>query len=350
MDVDVDDISEGSDSSGSACLTVGMVFESATDALHAVQDYALSLGKAVKVRQRSGVHRLIGCSSDGCEFSVRVYRKRRSDKTYGPWYISSIANDHVNCLSIANPTRRQITELPTFISAVSADGSVTAGALIDQIQSRDGISLGNKRRTLYRAKEAVDDISKEDLVQSYSKIPSYLSNFSELNPGSIALAEKDSLGHFKRAIVIVKVFADAARARQGVVGADCSHSKCPSYSGVQMHLAGRDGNLRNVTIAFGLVEAEDFDNYKWFFSTLDKHGYSFRGVPMFCDRSGSLISVATEMRLNLKYCTLHIIRNLLGRFRKFTHGHKNLVWSLQSSDTKELYTSRLEWIGLSRAY
>ncbi|KAF4029192.1 hypothetical protein GN244_ATG19094 [Phytophthora infestans] len=145
MDVDVDDISEGSDSSGSACLTVGMVFESATDALHAAQDYALSLGKAVKVRQRSGVHRLIGCSSDGCEFSVRVYRKRRSDKTYGPWYISSIANDHVNCLSIANPTRRQITERPTFesaVRAVRADGSVTAGALIDQIQSEMEFRLG----------------------------------------------------------------------------------------------------------------------------------------------------------------------------------------------------------------
>eukprot|EP00644_Phytophthora_capsici_P019267 jgi/Phyca11/132701/e_gw1.212.1.1 len=115
-----------------------------------------------------------------------------------------------------------------------------------------------------------------------------------------------------------------------------------------MHLVCRDGNLRNVTIAFRLAEGEDFDNYKWLFSTVDKHGYNFRGVLMFYmyDRSGSLISVATEMRLNLKYCTLHIIRNLLGRFRKFTHGHKNLVWSLQSSETKELYTSRLEWVGL----
>ncbi|KAG1691858.1 hypothetical protein DVH05_024521 [Phytophthora capsici] len=69
MNVGVDDITEGGDSSGSACLTVDMVLESATDALHAVQDYALSLGKAVK--EGNEVESTdIGCSSDGCEFPV----------------------------------------------------------------------------------------------------------------------------------------------------------------------------------------------------------------------------------------------------------------------------------------
>ncbi|EGZ09736.1 hypothetical protein PHYSODRAFT_416730, partial [Phytophthora sojae] len=106
---------------------------------------------------------------------------------------------------------------------------------------------------------------------------------------------------------------------------DCSHSKCPAYGGMQMHLVGRDGNLRNLTIAFGLVEAEDVENYTWLFSMLKQNGYDFTGVPMFCDHSRALISVALKMGLNLKYCTLHIIRNLLARFLKFTHGHKKLI-------------------------
>ncbi|EGZ22595.1 hypothetical protein PHYSODRAFT_492008 [Phytophthora sojae] len=271
-----------------------MTFESGTDALHAVQDYALAHGKAVKVKQRSGMHRLIG-----------FYRKRRADKTYGPWYISSMNTEHVNCVSSANPTRRQIAELPTFESAVRADYTISAPALAEQVQHRDGISLQKKRRTLYRAREAVHELSSKDLARSYEKIPSYLAQFAALNPGSVAVAERDQQGHFKRAIIVVKVFADAVAARQTVLG-----------------------------------------NYTWFFSMLKQNGYDFTGVPMFCDRSRALISVALEMGLNLKYCTLHIIRNLLARFRKFTHGHKKLIWALQSAETEDLYSSRLAWIGL----
>ncbi|EGZ09735.1 hypothetical protein PHYSODRAFT_367246, partial [Phytophthora sojae] len=172
------------ESSDVETLSIGMTFESGTDALHAVQDYALAHGKAVKVKQRSGMHRLIGCTAEGCTFWVKVYRKRRADKTYGPWYISSMNTKHVNCVSSANPTRRQIAELPTFESAVRADYTISAPALAEQVQHRDGISLQKKRRTLYRAPEAVHELKSKDLARSYEKIPSYLGQFAALNPGS----------------------------------------------------------------------------------------------------------------------------------------------------------------------
>ena len=63
-------------------LECGLQFNTATDALHAIQDYALKLNKSVKVTKTSGMHRYISCSCSECAFFVLVYRQRRVDKTY----------------------------------------------------------------------------------------------------------------------------------------------------------------------------------------------------------------------------------------------------------------------------
>ncbi|GMF37341.1 unnamed protein product [Phytophthora fragariaefolia] len=54
MNGDVVDDGELSDSGGVMTLQLGMAFGSAPHALHVVQDYALSQGRAAKVVQRSG--------------------------------------------------------------------------------------------------------------------------------------------------------------------------------------------------------------------------------------------------------------------------------------------------------
>lgn len=51
-------------------LLTGAVYETASDAVKAVQDYALSQNKSIKVQERSGMHRRITCTSDGCVFFV----------------------------------------------------------------------------------------------------------------------------------------------------------------------------------------------------------------------------------------------------------------------------------------
>ncbi|KAE9338917.1 hypothetical protein PR003_g11277 [Phytophthora rubi] len=171
---------------------------------------------------------------------------------------------HLNCSATAKPTKHQMIELATFVSAVRASGSLSASALVSQVQERDGISLGKHKPTVYRAREAVNEVAGEIVQRSVEKIPQLLAEFARLNSGSTAVAERDGDGHVKRAIVIGDVFAAAVEARQNVLGIDCAHSKCPVYSGVQMILVGRDGNLKNTTIAFALVPTEDRDNYAWF--------------------------------------------------------------------------------------
>ncbi|GMF42770.1 unnamed protein product [Phytophthora fragariaefolia] len=136
-------------------------------------------------------------------------------------------------------------------------------------------------------------------------------------------------------------------ANQLVLGRDCAHSKCPWYDGVQMTLVGQDVNRETTIIAFALVPAEDIQNYEWFFRQLMNAGLKFTFHVIFCDRDKALISVADALNLNIRYCTLHIIRNVTDKFKIFTKAHQNMVWHLQAAPTKETYLSQLGCIKIA---
>ena len=113
------------------------------------------------------------------------------------------------------------------------------------------------------------------------------------------------------------------------------------YSGVQMLLVSRDGNMENVKIDVALVPSEDSANYRWFISKVAEAGLNMLQYPIVCDRSTALLPVAGDMGLTLRFCTLHIIRNVLATFKSFNHQHKALVWGLQAAETVEEYNSKL---------
>ena len=68
-----------------------------------------------------------------------------------------------------------------------------------------------------------------------------------------------------------------------------------------MHLLGRDGGMKNITIAVALVPVEDAESYSWFLRQVRQAGLSIAGVPTVTiadavDRLMRLVSlrIATE--------------------------------------------------------
>jgi hypothetical protein len=122
-----------------------------------------------------------------------------------------------------------------------------------------------------------------------------------------------------RALIAPTIFMEAATACQRVLGVDCAHSKCLSFSGVQIAVVDRDGNFKNLLIAVAVAPAEDIENYNWFFLTLKTSGFDFAGDQIFCDQQPALLSEANKLGLTLRYCTLHIIRNIRVKFTRFTN-------------------------------
>ncbi|GMF58009.1 unnamed protein product [Phytophthora fragariaefolia] len=199
---------------------------------------------------------------------------------------------------------------------------------------------------MWRLPECVAPLH-EQLAMSYQKVSSYLNHFKQLNPGSVTVFDRDREGRFMRAMVSGKTILESISVNQPVLGCDCAHSKCPWYDGVQMTLVGQDGNRETSIIAFALVPAEDIQNYEWFFRQLMNAGLKFTFHVIFCDRDKALISVADALNLNIRYCTLHIIRNVTDKFKIFTTDHYNMDWHLQAVPTKEAYLSQLGCIELA---
>ncbi|RLN71926.1 hypothetical protein BBJ28_00023724 [Nothophytophthora sp. Chile5] len=163
----------------SASLEEGLAFDTATDAVHAIQDYALSIGKSVKVDRCSGSDRRLICTSDErCGFVVQVYRQRLKPESgtacYGKWYISSLDLRHsATCDSTLQLSKRQIAKLPALVNAVRENSKISIDALMTLVEERHGISLAKKRRLVYRAR---------DLVKSGVDVGEYASAGGDASP------------------------------------------------------------------------------------------------------------------------------------------------------------------------
>ncbi|OWZ19030.1 hypothetical protein PHMEG_0006776 [Phytophthora megakarya] len=97
-------------------------------------------------------------------------------------------------------------------------------------------------------------------------------------------------------------------------GLDGTHSKIAKYRRVVLTFVGRDGKGNNLTVAFGIVHSENEDNIQWFFRDCCAADLTFDAIPLFCDCDhiiGASEKLALDgIRLNIKFCTIHIIRNV----------------------------------------
>ncbi|KAG6615135.1 Mutatorlike Transposase [Phytophthora cinnamomi] len=327
-------------------LPRGMRFKDSKSAFYAVQDYALYHNKQVKVARRGGKHRKMVCASaEPCPFFVQLYL--HNSKTDHTWYVSSADLSHsAECTSTAKPTQRQLVESASFQQALAAAPNGTAAQLLQQLKGRTNL------RTIYRAKQIMKREHLTQVDSSYRKIPSLLRSFAELNPGSFTRYEVGGPqskvpGAFSRAFVSCSVFTHSTTFNQQIYGLDvrpCCNSEA-TYQGVHLFLLGKDGNMRNVTIAAACCDAPTSDNYRWFFRCVEESGVSLRYCPVLCGIDAELLSLESELGLTFRYCTRYIIEHDLTRMRSFSCHHHALVWGLQGSETEVEYNNRLEWIG-----
>ncbi|RHY04119.1 hypothetical protein DYB36_007339 [Aphanomyces astaci] len=330
-------------------LERGMTFHSGSAFVDYVRKSAYQNNKHVVVRTRGGNNRTVVCSSSTCPFQVTAYKtsKNPPDATQPPWYISSVAPNHVDCTSNVMLTARQIAQLPSVVSALEANRRVEASFLQTQVQALHAVNLNGRSRTVYRAKQhacaALDNIE----LSSYKWLSSFLETLVSLNPGSASKCESDSEGRFQRCAIVFGASVAAQAGMQKVLGFDGDHFKNKLYSGIHLVLVGRDGNLNNVRIACALVPSESEGHCSWFFRTCMESGVVMT-VPMLYDRGPGIVAAARSLGIQLRYCTLHIIRNINSKFPMlFRQEHHNLIWDIQGAFQASKYESGLAVLGIT---
>ncbi|GMF33112.1 unnamed protein product [Phytophthora fragariaefolia] len=328
-----------------ATLQVGDEFKDGEEAKYAVQDYALAHFKRVRVARSGGGHKRFVCSSPECGFYVQLYQRKSGKKIISTWYIGSANLEHFNCSSVPKMTSRQLKAEPAFRNTVLSNSSASSREIINQVQQAKGILIPNES-IVKRVRSLITEgtCTVDDQAIGYQRLPSLLKCFVDKNPGSYSDVQIDADGRFLRAIVVCGDIVRSMAYNQQIVGVDCARSKNRLYQGQQVLLVGRDGNCDNIIIAVALVTSGDVENYTWFLECLKTAGLDMKDYPVFCDGSEAFRSVSKTYELNVRYCTLHIIRSLQF-FKTFTQAHENLIWELQASKWKALYEGFLVLLG-----
>jgi len=96
----------------------------------------------------------------------------------------------------------------------------------------------------------------------------------------------------------------------------------PDYNGICVTLIGRDGDRRNVPVAVGFIHKETGDNFAWFLAHCVAAGLRLSDRAVFTDRgkqrNAQQILCRAGIKVNLKFCCMHLSFNVNDRFGLMT--------------------------------
>ena len=331
---------------GTTGLTCGLTFRSGVAATAYIKHYCFNQNRQCKVIKSSGRSKTYVCPQDGCPWEVRVTKREWVGGT-PEFYVSTFIDRHSDvCMAVGIPSARQIQLLPTFDAAVRGDKDIKHKSIVALVQARDGTNLQQYRSKMYRAKDAVVNDMEGEWKSYFPLLTPHLLELMRINPGSFVALDVDQHNRFFRFFVVFEVAVNSHPFNIPVVGFDGTHSRHGKYNGVILSLIGRDGNGQNVKLASAFVHVENKDIVAWFFIQCINGGINFKNVAVMCDRGKiqeavKLVWLRTGVSVQIRFCTLHILRNVKRNFGCSGREFENAMWKLQSSETEVDYNEAL---------
>ncbi|XP_024013369.1 uncharacterized protein LOC112087730 [Eutrema salsugineum] len=172
----------------------------------------------------------------------------------------------------------------------------------------------------YRAKEtAVNGLRGSD-DDSYSKLPEYLYMLKLANPGSVADLETETdeldLLRFKYVFLSFAASILGFRRLRHIIVLDGTHLT-GKFKGVLLTACGQDANFQVYPLAFGIVDSENDDSWKWFLTKLERILADSTNLSIISDRHRSILTAVKHVypRAHHGACVVHLQRNVTSRFK-----------------------------------
>ncbi|XP_062100885.1 uncharacterized protein LOC133806813 [Humulus lupulus] len=324
--------------SGVSCgvIEVGKVFENKLELKTKAHLYAMKQNFEFVVKKSGTKVWYITCKDPDCGWRLRGKRIPKSDM----FEITRFTNKHTCSLDLRHKGHRQAA--PWVIGHCikkkyqTGSNAYMANNIREDIKNDYGIELSYGKA--WRCREKALSYVRGTLEASYQKLPSYLFMLQQNNPGTLTdfVTEED---RFKYCFFSLGVSRRGFRTCRPVLCVDGTFLKT-KYGGQMLCAVALDANNHLYPVAFGIVDSENHDSWKYFMSKLKEAIGEVEDLAFVSDRHAS-ITHALETIFPDAYhgaCYHHISMNVVAKF-KTDHCHV-LMYNIMISNYAESFNNK----------
>eukprot|EP00958_Prasinococcus_capsulatus_P026091 scaffold4582_cov202-Prasinococcus_capsulatus_cf.AAC.4 len=227
------------------------VFKDRKGMVEAVQRHASAESKRVRQdpNRKGGACVHFVCCTPSCQWHLVGVRT-----AIDAWTLRERIGCHT-CFAQGSVSAATMASMPSFRSLANAQAS--AAKLQTHLLSQ---GLSTSIHKVYRAKQLIASQNRASYTASFARLPGYL---EALRPWCHTAYEASG-GNFLRAAVVFKV-SPMIQSLLKITVVDAVHSKHPVYAGQMLVMTTLTSNRNLVVLAVAWVDAENSDNYSWFF-------------------------------------------------------------------------------------
>ncbi|XP_025617139.1 uncharacterized protein [Arachis hypogaea] len=275
---------------------VGQQFETKEEAVLTIKSYNIRRGVEYKVFESDQLKYHGKCVQfgNGCNWLIRVTMRQRK----GYWEVRKYNGTHTCLATEISMDHRQLDYhviCSSILSLVMADASVSVKVLQNVVSSKFGYKPSYRKVWMGKQK-AIAQIYG-DWEESYNHIPRWIIGVQLYMSGTIALLRTSpvrigntvdaSTVFFYRLFWMFPPCIEAFKYCKPLISIDGTHLY-GKYGGTLLMAIAQDGNSNILPVAFGLVESENTDSWKFFLTHLCQHVTPQPGILVISDRHNAI--------------------------------------------------------------
>ncbi|XP_058746238.1 uncharacterized protein LOC131619115 [Vicia villosa] len=332
----------------------GMEFNSLDEFREAIREWSVLNGREIKFVKNESYRVRLECRAK-CGFLI-LCSKVGHKNTFA---IKTIFDKHTCARVLDNRSASSRWVAKAVVKKMQTSQSVRITDIIQDL--RQNFSVGITVARAWKAKLIAKRILEGDADRQYADLRRYASELHRVNPGntvSITVNRpspsiQPRFGSFYFCFDgCKKGFTNGCRP---FIGVDGCHLKA-KYGGQLLIVVGRDPNDQYFPLAFGVVEIENKETWKWFIDLLmGDIGQDNRYV-FISDQQKGLVSVFEDMgeRVEHRLCLRHLYANFKKKFgggaliRDLMMGAAKATyyqgWMTKMNELKELDPKAWSWL------
>ena len=309
-------------------LVIGQEFADVDTCRRAVKDMAIALHYELRVVKSDRSRFIAKCSKEGCPWRVHI-AKCPGVPTFT---VRTLHGEHT-CEGVRDHHHQQATVgwVARSVEARLRDNpQIKPKEILQDIREQHGVAVSYMQA--WRGKERSMAAVNGTLEDGYRLLPAYCEQIGKTNPGSVATYRGTGPGNaFQRLFVSFRAsiygFLNGCRPLLEIDKADLKGK----YLGTLLCASAVDADHMMFPLAFGVVDSESDDNWRWFVSELRKMlGVNTDKMPVLTILSERKPQVVKAVEDNFPtafhgFCLRYVSENFRDEFKN--PKLLNLFWS-----------------------